>query len=264
MPKRPPQFVPPDAAGFYASRRGDQVNALLMAQLAGLLPDPTGLRVLGLGYAQPLLSQWPGLGRARWVASAQLDTPLTRRAPLDNHGGLAVPSCLVAPDALPFDDLGIDLVVMVHGLELANPHPLLRMVWKVLADHGRLILVVPNRTGLAAKDDTSPFGHGSPFSASQLDRALQRALFRAESTATALSAPLALLKLGEQAALMADRATGLLGRRLGGVHLVNACKDLYSGMPVEAERAKLAFGRRVTTLASSASNCDSLSEKPGS
>ncbi|WP_336761068.1 methyltransferase [Asaia sp. VD9] len=262
MPKRIAQPIPPDAAGFYASRRGEQVTALLMARLAPLLPDPRGQRVLGLGFAQPLLSQWRALSEAKWVASAQLDTPLTRRRGMIPSSVPFWPSCLVAPDCLPFDDLSVDLVLMMHGLELVDPQPLLRIVWKLLADHGRLILVVPNRTGLAAKDDTLPFGHGSPFSASQLDRTLQRGLFRAEANATALSAPLGLLPLGDKATLMADKVFGALGRRLGGVHLVNACKDLYSGMPVEAERATLGFARRVTTLAGSAGSYQTEAERP--
>ncbi|NVN04517.1 methyltransferase [Asaia spathodeae] len=252
MQTRPSLPVPSDAAGFYASRRGEQVTSLLMSRLLPLLPDPNGLRVLGLGYAAPVLSQWRALSQAQWVASARLDTPLTRRQGIPSAAGHDWPGCVVAADALPFDDLSVDLVVLMHGLELVDPHPLLRMVWKLLSDHGRLVLVVPNRTGLAAKDDTLPFGHGSPFSTGQLDRVLQRALFRAEACSTALSAPPGLLSLGEQAGFMGDRLFSLLGRRLGGVHLVTACKDLYSGMPVEAERASLNFARRVTTLAGSA------------
>lgn len=262
MPKHQASPVPPDAAGFYASRRGDQVTSLLMARLAPLLPDPRGLRVLGLGFAQPLLSQWRQLEEARWVGSAQISTPLTRRLNPLMPVAAGWPSCLVSPDCLPFDDLGIDVVVLVHGLELVDPNPLLRMIWKVLADHGRLILVVPNRTGFAAKDDRLPFGHGSPFSASQLDRALHRAMFRAEITSSALSAPLSVVRLGEKAARMGDAAFSLLGRRLGGVHLVSACKDLYSGMPVESERASLGFARRVTTLAGSTGSYSTLRDTP--
>lgn len=262
MPKHQARPIPPDAAGFYASRRGDQVTSLLMARLTPLLPNPRGLRVLGLGYALPLLAQWVALSEAHWVGSAQIDTPLTRRHGPPLPASFDCPSCLVAPDCLPFDDLSIDLVVLVHGLELVDPHPLLRMIWKVLADHGRLVLVVPNRTGFAAKDDTLPFGHGSPFSASQLDRALHRGLFRAEITSSALSAPLAVLSLGEKAGRMGDRAFGLLGRRLGGVHLITACKDLWSGMPVESERATLGFARRVTTLAGSTGSYSTVPDGP--
>ncbi len=240
------------------------MTSLLMSRLLPLLPNPKGLKVLGLGYAAPVLSQWRALGAAHWVACAQLDTPMTRRRGVVSPTDKEWPGCLVAPDSLPFDDLSLDLVVLMHGLELVDPHPLLRMIWKVLADHGRLILVVPNRTGLAAKDDTLPFGHGTPFSTGQLDRVLQRALFRAEAGSTALSAPPGLLSLGEQAGFMGDRLFSLLGRRLGGVHLVSACKDLYSGMPVEAERAALHFTRRVTTLAGSAGGYPSLPEAPKS
>jgi hypothetical protein len=45
---------------------------------------------------------------------------------------------------------------------------LLREVWRVLAPNGRLLAVVPNRRGLWARIDTTPFGHGRPFSRGQV------------------------------------------------------------------------------------------------
>ncbi|GBQ12712.1 class I SAM-dependent methyltransferase [Swaminathania salitolerans] len=262
MPKHPSTSTTPDAAAFYATRRGEQTAALLMARLAPLLPDPTGLRVLGLGHADPLMARWRNLEAARWRASAHLDTALTRgetgprrqnapRQPSPRQSPprqTAAPSCVVPADCLPFQDLSIDLLLLVHGLELSDPAPLLRTIWKVLSDNGRLILVVPNRTGLAASDDSLPFGHGSPFSASQLDRALADAMFHPERKSAALSAPPALLHLNERACRTGDRIFTLMGRRFGGVHLVMACKDLYSGVPTETERAALPFPRRIASL----------------
>ena len=46
-------------------------------------------------------------------------------------------------------------------LEMTNdPGTLLREAWRVLAAGGRLLVVVPNRRGLWARMDTTPFGHG--------------------------------------------------------------------------------------------------------
>ena len=54
-----------------------------------------------------------------------------------------------------------------------NPRELLREMWRVLAPNGRLLIVVPNRRGLWARVDTTPFGYGSPFSRSQLTKPAQ-------------------------------------------------------------------------------------------
>ena len=40
---------------------------------------------------------------------------------------------------------------------------MLREVWRVLAPSGRLMAVIPNRRGVWTRTDTTPFGHGRPF-----------------------------------------------------------------------------------------------------
>ena len=50
--------------------------------------------------------------------------------------------------------------------------PLLREMWRVLAPEGRLILVVPNRRGVWARLDKTPFGQGRPYSRRQLEALL--------------------------------------------------------------------------------------------
>ena len=57
------------------------------------------------------------------------------------------------------------------------PAPLLREMWRVLTPEGRLLLIVPNRRGVWARLDTTPFGHGRPYSRGQLERLLTDALF---------------------------------------------------------------------------------------
>ena len=55
--------------------------------------------------------------------------------------------------------------------------PMLREVWRILAADGRLILVVPNRLGLWARLEHTPFGHGHPFTPPQLVALLTENLF---------------------------------------------------------------------------------------
>ena len=81
---------------------------------------------------------------------------------------------LVDETELPLIDEGADRILLVHMLEWSeNPLELLRELWRVLAPNGRLLLIVPNRRGLWARVDTTPFGYGSPFSRSQLTKLLE-------------------------------------------------------------------------------------------
>ena len=67
-------------------------------------------------------------------------------------------SVLVDDTELPLIDEGADRILLIHMLEWSeNPRELLRELWRVLAPNGRLLLVVPNRRGLWARLDTTPF-----------------------------------------------------------------------------------------------------------
>ena len=122
-----------------------------------------GLRVLGIGYSTPYL----GLFRKEserclaFMPAAQgvLKWP-TARPTL---------STLVDECALPLPDAAVDRILLVHALEMSDdPDGLLREFWRVLAPAGRLMAVVPNRRGVWARTDTTPFGHGRPYSRSQI------------------------------------------------------------------------------------------------
>ena len=97
---------------------------------------------------------------------------------------------LVEEEALPFPDAFFDRILVVHGLEEAEGlRPLLRQLWRVLAPEGRLLVVAPNRASLWAQVERSPFGHGRPFSRTELDTLLRGALFEPEHWQRALYAP---------------------------------------------------------------------------
>ena len=50
---------------------------------------------------------------------------------------------------------------------------MLAEVWRVLTPGGRLLVVVPNRAGLWARMENTPFGYGRPFSRKQLSRLMR-------------------------------------------------------------------------------------------
>jgi SAM-dependent methyltransferase len=143
---------------------------------------------------------------------------------------------------LPFPDAFFDRIVMVHGLETAEAiRPVMRQIWRVLAPHGRLLLVAPNRASLWAQVERSPFAHGRPFNKRQLDRLLRESMFVPEQWDTALYFPPARVRRLIRSGFGWERAGRRLWPRLAGVHIVDATKSLYALVPP----AKFRAGRRV-------------------
>jgi SAM-dependent methyltransferase len=233
-------------AAFYGSRGGETAARLVAARMAALWPRLPGQAVLGLGWAPPYLGLWPEAARRIALVPGHLGGALALRAPSGwtaprmPPGGASsrapvAGTLLAAEDHLPFPDSSFDRVLLVHGLEAAeNARQLLREVWRVLRDDGRLLLVVPNRTGMWAHLDRTPFGHGQPYSRGQIERLLARHLFRAERREAALFVPPYGLKLMGSAGPALDGVGRALCPRVAGVFLVEAAKDLFSAIPAGA------------------------------
>lgn len=212
------------AAHFYASHRGRLAARLLGQRMTTFWPEGPRGHTLGLGYALPFLPLWDGVDAP--CISARLDTHVTREAP-----PWLGRDCIASGLQLPFDDLKFDRILLIHALEISeDKNSLLRQVWKILRDDGRLLLVVPNRAGLWAHADNSPFGQGTPFSRRQINRWLADACFRAERHEDALYIPPAGPCPTAGAGMM--ECTGrTLFPRLGGVCMIEAVKDIYAGVP---------------------------------
>lgn len=96
-------------------------------------------------------------------------------------------TALVFDEELPLPDSSIDRVLMVHALEFAeNPRETLKELWRVLAPGGRLVIVVPNRRGVWARMEHTPFGSGRPYSRGQLTALLRETNFTPGASAEAL------------------------------------------------------------------------------
>jgi SAM-dependent methyltransferase len=119
-----------------------------------------------------------------------------------------------------------------------KPLELLRELWRVLAPKGRLLLVVPNRRGLWARLDTTPFGYGSPFSKSQLNRLLKKAMFSPETWEYALYMPPFNWRILFRWPLAWERLGLVLWPTFSGVIIVEATKQVYAAIPAR-ETAKL-------------------------
>lgn len=169
---------------FYTSPLGRIARRLLARRIRALWPTVSGKTVASLGFGTPFLGAYRG--EAESVAAFM---PASQGA-LIWPSESPVLTSLTSEHALPIRDNAIDNLLVVHCLEVAEQvRPLLRELWRVLAPEGRLVVVVPNRRGLWAHVDTTPFGYGQPYSRSQLDALLKDAMFTPFTWTTTLHLP---------------------------------------------------------------------------
>ena len=86
---------------------------------------------------------------------------------------------------------------------------MLKEIWRVLAGGGRLLIVAPNRRGIWARLDRTPFGSGRPYTMSQLSQLLRDEQFTPVATGAALFVPPA--REPDDAALGARPGSGSAG-----------------------------------------------------
>src|SRR5438105_4982780 len=223
-----------DLRNFYTHRLGAVARRFVGRGIRARLADTRGMRMAGIGYPTPYL----GLFREEaerclaFMPAAQgvMKWPSVRP-------GLAA---LVDELELPLTDSAVDRVLLVHALEMAHdPGALLREVWRVLAAGGRLLAVVPNRRGLWARMDTTPFGHGRPFSRTQINFLLRETWFTPIGWSEALYVPPIARGWFLRSAAAWERAGSTISAPFAGVHIVEASKQVYRAIPVRHERQRL-------------------------
>ena len=213
-----------------ASWRGELINRGIQARW----PDAQGQRVLGVGYPTPYL----GLFREHaerciaFMPAAQgvLKWPTARPA-------LAT---LVDEYSMPLADAAVDRILLVHALEISdNPEGLLREVWRVLAPSGRMMAIIPNRRGVWTRTDNTPFGHGRPYSRSQITQLLRQTWFTPTGWGEALFMPPVAGGWFLRSAMAWERAGAAMSLPFAGVHIVEATKQVYRAIPAHRERTRL-------------------------
>lgn len=225
-----------DLRAFYASPLGRVARRIIGRTMLRFWPDCGKQRVLGLGFSTPYLSVL-GAGAERVIAFM----PAAQGVVNWPTPGFSA-SALVEPTLLPLPTASIDRVVLVHALEEAeSPDDLVGEVARVLNPGGRLILVVPNRRGLWARMDGTPFGQGRPFSRSQLSALMRANEFSPENWAEALYVPPLQRRLLMRSAAAWERIGAGLSLPFAGVHVIDATKQFYRRVPLRATRRSFAF-----------------------
>ncbi len=170
---------------FYsATGLGSIARRALRDQIMKLWPDTRGQTIAGFGFTPPVLR--PFLSSSRRVLSlmpAQQGVVSWPRSHRDEGNR----SVLVDEARWPVATGFIDRLVVLHGLETSdNPTALIEEIWRTLGPGGRAVFVVPNRSGLWARRDATPFGFGRPYSLMQLESLLQDHQFTPEKHISAL------------------------------------------------------------------------------
>lgn len=223
-----------DLRDFYAGPLGRVARALVARQVAALWGELRGERIAGIGYATPYLSQY------RETAERLLALMPARQGVINWPSTGPSASALVEEDDLPLTDAAVERVLLAHCLEHADfPEAVLKEAGRILAPGGRLIVIAPNRRGLWARADNSPFGHGRPFSRSQLTILLKETGFSPSEWREALFVP-PLNRFGLlRASAIFERAGNTLPLMFGGVLVVEAQKQFLTARPIRAtERAR--------------------------
>jgi SAM-dependent methyltransferase len=151
-------------------------------------------------------------------------------------------SALVDPLMMPLPDASIDRVLVVHALEtVESPSELLHEIWRILTPGGRIILVAPNRRGLWARMDTTPFGYGQPYSRSQLKSLMRQTWFSPEGWAETLYVPPLRNRFLLQTAQAWEQVGAGFSLPFAGLHIVEATKQLYRPGAVRAVQRSRRF-----------------------
>ncbi|SDE27491.1 Methyltransferase domain-containing protein [Paracoccus isoporae] len=171
---------------YYTRTLGRVAQRILRDRLVANWPaaQATGMSVGGYGFAVPMLR--PYLAHARRVIGLMPGPQgvMAWPAGAENH------SVLCDETAWPLETGRLDRLVMLHGLETSDhPSALLAEAWRVLGPGGRMVVMVPNRAGLWARTESTPFGFGRSYTAGQLERQAEAAGFVTERSGAAIYVP---------------------------------------------------------------------------
>jgi SAM-dependent methyltransferase len=208
---------------YYRTNLGRVAQRAIRDQTQGIWPEAKGQTVAGFGFAVPLMR--PYLAEARRVIALMPG----QQGVMPWPGGGDNVSVLCEETAWPLSDGLVDKLVLLHGLETSeNPGAVLEEAARVLGPGGRALFVVPNRSGLWARRDGTPFGYGRPYSSGQLEAQMRRYGFEPEAYRAALFSPPTERRFWLKTASMWESA----GRRIsayyaGGVLMVEASKRVY-------------------------------------
>lgn len=212
---------------FYDTRLGTTTKRIIGRHIREAWPEVRGLNILGIGFSYPYLNTFRR--EADRVISA---IPITEGA-YDREIDTINHTYITSETELSLPDLSMDRILIIHALERIEAiRPMMREVWRVLSESGRLLVITPNRRGIWSRLERTPFGYGQPYSHNQLSKLLLDTMFTPISSSGVLYVP----PFNSSVLLSSAGAWENIGKiwfsALGGVISVEACKQIYAGTPL--------------------------------
>lgn len=212
---------------YYRTRLGRAAQKAVREQVLALWPEARAQTVAGFGFAVPLLR--PYLKTARRVTALMPG----QQGVMPWPAGMPNVSVLCEETLWPLDTGHVDKLVLLHGLETSEqPSAVLQEAWRVLGPGGSALFIVPNRAGLWARRDGTPYGFGRPYSLVQLEAQLKAHGFIPERHVAALFQPPSERNFWLKAGPVWEAAGRRISSRFaGGVLIVEATKQVTAHPP---------------------------------
>ncbi len=142
---------------YYRTNLGRVAQRAIRNQLLEFWPEAKNQTVVGFGFAVPMLR--PYMEEARRVVGVMPGQQGVMHWP----AGRPNVSVLSEEVNWPLTTGIADKLVVMHGLETSeHPTALLEECSRVMGPGARAMFIVPNRSGLWARGDGTPFGFGRP------------------------------------------------------------------------------------------------------
>ncbi|MBL4590305.1 MAG: methyltransferase domain-containing protein [Alphaproteobacteria bacterium] len=199
---------------FYKTREGRLVRRVLRQAVSEY--TNFSLNSVGVGYSSP------------YIGGALSVFPVSLKIMGDDGKKLNNVACSDL-SSLPLESSSLDIVIFTHGLERCEyPIDVLKEISRVLKSEGRLIMLVPNRRGLWAHCEWSPFGHGRPFSAAQLKFLLSEVSFVCDEVKSVLFTPPLKWRIMLRLSSFFEKYCPYVFPTMGGVNIAVARKQTYA------------------------------------
>ncbi|MEM8553683.1 MAG: class I SAM-dependent methyltransferase [Pseudomonadota bacterium] len=215
---------------YYRTSLGRAAQKAIRDQVVRTWPEAKGQTVVGFGFAQPLLR--PYLADARRVIGLMP----SQQGVMPWPAGMPNVSVLCDETHWPIPTGMVDKLVVLHGLETSEtPQALLEECNRVLGPGGSILFIVPNRAGLWARSDQTPFGFGRPYSLGQLEAQVKAGGFIPGDHTVTLFQPPSHKRFWLKSGAMWEKMGRAVSRRYaGGVLVLEASKRSLAprGTPV--------------------------------
>ncbi len=219
---------------------GTKVAKIISRTLNPLLDSKSSDFIIGFGFTCPFFDC------CKEISSFKEFSPKIISLMPGEQGVVSWPnnknnvSVLVDETSWPINTSSADKVLIAHGLEVSgNQDDLLNEAFRVLDGKGKLILLVPNRTGFWARSDNTPFGFGKPYTLNQLTFLLSQNQFQIDKISSVLYG----LPSKKGYWLRSINFWEAIGKKFnfpffGGVLIVEASKSLYGAHKLSTGKLK--------------------------